>query len=178
MLSAVVRRCAFCLLIALVAACSDSASPTASRSDPSVLHAAVVPVVNATVRVLPGLDGFHPRSLNEFDEVVGSTANSQPFYWSPSRGLILLPHTGFQWAEAESINDHGTMAGTATSSTPVVWMPLPADSLRVFAKPPSQTCRVSGLNFDGEIIGTCLGGGASFGTVFAWHGLPTETSGY
>ena len=140
-------------------------------------RAAAVPVVNATVRVLPGLDGAHPRSINEFDEVVGSTSAGVPFYWSPSRGVILLAHTGFPTAEVESINDHGTMAGTAVT-TPVVWMPLPSGQFRVFEKPAAQSCAVSGLTFDGEIIGTCTANGPAFGTVFAWHGLPTETPGY
>jgi hypothetical protein len=137
----------------------------------------VVPVVNATVHVLPGLDGAHPRSINEFEEVVGSTSANVPFYYSASRGIVLLDHTGFATAQAVSINDHGIMAGTAMS-TPVVWLNLPGAQFRVLEKPASETCNVAGLNFDGAVIGTCLGGGASFGTLFAWHGLPTETSGY
>jgi hypothetical protein len=144
-----------------------------------VRRAAALPVVNATVRVLPGLDGAHPRSLNEFDEVVGSTAAGVPFYWSPSRGLILLAHTGFTTAQAVSINDRGAMSGTAGGNTPVVWMPLPDGQLRAFQKPASQSCTGSGLTFDGEFIGTCVATNrAAFGTVYAWHGLPTETSGY
>src|SRR5579863_8399933 len=177
MSSAVLRRCAPCLAITVLAACSDSAGPPAASPDPSMARSAALPVVSATVHVLPGLDGAHPRSINEFEEVVGSTAANVPFYYSASRGIVLLDHTGFATAQAVSINDHGIMAGTAMS-TPVVWLNLPGAQFRVFEKPASQTCNVAGLNFDGAVIGTCVGGGASFGTVFAWHGLPTETSGY
>jgi hypothetical protein len=142
-----------------------------------MVQAAVLPIVSATVRVLPGLDGAHPRSINEFDEVVGSTAAGVPFYWSPSRGVILLSHPGFATAEVASINDHGTMAGTA-GATPVVWLPLPGAEFRVLEKAAGQFCSVSGLTFDGEIVGTCAAGAASLGTVFAWHGLPTQSAGY
>jgi len=182
MLSAVLRRCAPALTIAVLAACSDSTTtPSASPSGPagpSTLRPESVPVVNATVRVLAGLDGFHPRSINEFDEVVGSTNTGTPFYWSPGRGLILLSHTGYATAEVASINDRGAMAGTAGGNTPVVWYPLPDGTFRVIQKPAGQNCTVTGFTFDAEIIGTCTAGGVSFGSVFNWHGLPTETSGY
>lgn len=177
MLSAVPRRCTPFVAVAVLAACADSVNTPTASPDPSTIRASTVPVVNATVRVLPGLDGAHPRSIDEFDEVVGSTAAHVPFYWSPSRGLILLAHPGFPTAEVASINDHGAMAGTA-GSTPVAWMPLPGGQFRVFEKPANQNCAIMGFNFDAQMVGTCTGGGVSFGTLFAWHGLPTETSGY
>lgn len=178
MLSAVLRRCAPLFAIASLAACSDSVAPPSASPNPSTIRAQTLPVVNATVRVLAGLDGFHPRSINEFDEVVGSTNTGEPFYWSPGRGLILLSHSGYATAEVASITDRGAMAGTAAGTTPVVWYPLPDGTFRVIEKPAGQNCTVTGFTFDAEILGTCTGGGASFGTIFNWHGLPTETSGY
>ena len=172
-----VRRCAPWVAIMCLAACSDSVTPPTASPDPSMTRSAALPVVSATVHVLPGLDGAHPRSINEFEEVVGSTSAGVPFYYSAGRGVILLAHPGFPTAEVASINDRGVMAGTA-GSTPVVWAALPGGQFRVFEKPASQNCIVMGLTFDGEVIGTCVGGGASFGTVFAWDGLPHETSGY
>lgn len=181
MLSAFVRRSmapiTVACTIAALAACSDSVAPPDSRATPTVLRASVA-VAPAVVHVLPGLDGAHPRSINEFEEVVGSTASGQPFYYSASRGVILLAHSGFATGEVESINDKGTMAGTAGGNTAAVWMPLPAGTFKPLQKPASQTCAANGVTFDGEIIGTCAGGGASFGTEFSWDGLPTEAAGY
>lgn len=179
MLSAVLRRStpsvAVLCTVAALTACSDAAAP---RAAPSGIRDYTIPVASATVQVLPGLDGAQPRSIDEFDEVVGSTAAGVPFYWSASRGVVLLAHPGFSTAVAVSINDRGAMSGTAGGTTPVVWEPLPGGQFRTFEKPASQNCTASTLNFDGEFVGTCTGNGASFGTVYNWHGLPTQTAGY
>jgi hypothetical protein len=129
--------------------------------------------------VLPGLDGAHPRGINEFEEVVGSTAAGLPFYYSASRGLIMLDHTGFATGQAVTINDKGAMSGTVGGNTPAVWMPLPGAELRVFQQPAGQSCYGAGLNFDGNFVGACVAStGTVYGAVFNWHGLPTETAGY
>jgi hypothetical protein len=180
-MSAVLRRCTpfvtvVCTLAAL-AACTDSAAPPTAT--PSVIRDLTVPVATGvTVQVLPGLNGASPRSIDEFDEVVGSTSAGVPFYWSASRGVVLLAHPGYATAVAVSINDHGAMSGTAGGTTPVVWEPLPGGQFQPFEKPASQNCTAAGLNFDGDFVGTCTGGGVSYGTVFNWHGAPTETAGY
>jgi hypothetical protein len=167
--------------IAIMSACSDSAAPPMASSDPSTLRAsaAALPVVNAVVRVLPGLDGAHPRGIDEFDEVVGSTAANVPFYWSPSNGLVLLAHPGFATGQAKTINDHGAMSGTLGGSTAIVWMPLHTGELRVFPSPASQSCSASVLTWGGELVGTCVAtNGTVYGTIFSWHGAPTQTAGY
>jgi hypothetical protein len=173
-------RLAQCLTATCTAAavigCSDSVAPPSATRDASTLRAAALPVANATVQVLPGLDGAHPRSINEFEEVVGSTAAGLPFYWSPSKGLILMQHGSYANAEPASINDRGVMAGTANFSVPATWQP--GGSFRALQKPANQNCTVHALTFDGLIVGTCLAGTTSYGTKFPWQGMPTETSGY
>lgn len=178
----VLRRCTSSVAIAgtlaALAACSDSTTTATSPAAPSVIRDYTIPVATATVQVLSGLDGATPRSIDEFDEVVGSTSAGVPFYWSSSRGVVLLAHPGFATAQAVSINDRGAMSGTAGGSTPVVWEPLPGGQFRTFETPPSQSCSASNLNFDGNFVGTCTGSGSSFGTAYNWHGLPAQTAGY
>ena len=186
MVSAVPRRSASLTVftactIAIITACSDSAAPPMASSDPSTIRAsaAALPVVNAVVRVLPGLDGAHPRGIDEFDEVVGSTAANVPFYWSPSLGLVLLPHPGFATGQAVTINDHGAMSGTLGGSTAIVWMPLHTGQFRVFPSSASQSCSASVLTWGGQLIGTCVATNRTvYGTTYNWHGAPTQSSGY
>src|SRR5579859_2218811 len=91
-----VTSSAILTVVTITIACSDSTSlPTASSSriSEAVASASAFPVAKATVRVLPGLDGFTATAINDSDEVVGYTGavgSRRAFRWTPAKGLAML----------------------------------------------------------------------------------------
>lgn len=181
-------RLASTVFVGLAAiACSDTSGPSATR--PESLSKALA---SATVRVLPGLDGFVPTAINDSDEVVGYTNADIPFKWTPAGGLVMLSHGSFVGALPLAVNDHGVIVGTAVTSTIVVaasngalWDS--AGAFRALGDPPDSVgidganeCEASGINVWGHAVGTCVipHGPYPWGIVnFDWHKTATTAGG-
>lgn len=191
MSSAFVGRTSFVLMagaVAFLVACSDAVTPptAASPLDAStVSEAASLPIANATVQVLSGLNGAIPWAINEFEEVVGATAAGQPFHWSPSNGLTVLPTNGHSPGHVAAINDYGVMAGAVTDprtgvSRVATW--LPSDQMELIGSIPDSSsahpasCGATGQTFDGKIVGSCEENSSQTAEVFPWHGAYVGTA--
>lgn len=170
------------LFLAAAIGCSDASAPPAAR--PASLSKAVA---SATVRVLPGLDGFIPAAINDSDEVVGYTQANAPFRWTVAGGLTMLPHSGFGLTDALSVSDRGVIVGKAdgtSTSNAVLWDS--AGSFRALGDPFDSVgidgengCGASGINVWGHVVGTCIIPHGSFNNgilAFNWHGTATEES--
>ncbi|HZS62583.1 MAG TPA: hypothetical protein VFA43_25205 [Gemmatimonadaceae bacterium] len=180
-------------LLTMLAACSDSTSPSMTRAARmSEAVASAFPLAHATVHVLAGLDGMTPTAINDSDEVVGYTggpvansANFRPFRWTAAKGVTMLQLGNNAWAQANAVNDHGVIAGTGSveylaANRAVAWLPdgsvrdLPLwpDSLDTEVAP--NGCAISGMNIYGAIVGTCIAHGAfQIATQFFWHSPAT-----
>ena len=161
------------LASAAVVACSDSAGPSRTLVPLRLAtSSATIPVANATVHVLAGLDSARPADINDSDWVVGSKFPPlRAFRWDPKRGVQMLQSLG-QESQAAAVNDIGNTVGVLGAHT-VVWLsngyprlfPLTSDSASEF--PPG--CGPLDMNKFSVIIGNCAYRTNDVAVVYPWH---------
>jgi hypothetical protein len=134
---------------------------------------ASLPIANATVHVLAGLDSASPADISDSDWVVGSKFPPlRAFRWDPKRGVQWLQSFGGE-SQAVAVHDIGNTVGQIGAHT-VVWLPngnpdffpLTFDSASAF--PPD--CGPLDMNKYSVIIGNCnYRQAANDPVLYRWH---------
>lgn len=160
-----------------IVACSDSTSP-AGATRPAFLAAGVaaLPIANATVQVIPGLDGATPTAINNFDEVVGGGNEpnvpgvSTAFRWDATSGVRFLPRSVPRFATAAlALNDSGNVVGE-DGPFAVLWLHGTMERRLSSAADTTRAggCNSVGINNNGKIIGNCFVSQFHVGWIYDW----------
>jgi hypothetical protein len=169
--------------ICTLASCSDSSGPAAAPRLATVrAQVAALPVANATVRVLAGLDGTVPVAINDSDvaiawkeQIVNGTVVVKTFRWDPKTGIHVLANNPFSFPAG--VNDVGTVIA---AGPPDVW--LPSGQVRPFQSIADSNdghggfalCAMSGINRYSAIVGNCDVHGFITPVIYHWHGPAQE----
>jgi hypothetical protein len=161
--------------------CTDAMGPGRAPIVMMTASVASLPVANASVQVIPGLDKALPQDINNSDWVVGYKYSlggdaDSAFRWDPQHGVQWLSNFG-SLNGAIAVNDVGNTLGWIGAHV-VVWLAngnpdifeRPSDSASNF--PPD--CSPVGMNKYSVIIGNCnYRDIATIATMYPWHKLPS-----
>ena len=120
---------------------------------------------------------IHPASINNKDEVVGTTPKgrvSRGFLWDPRSGTReLAPLVEAGESFAVGINEQGWIAGNSTAPDgqihPVLWKP--GEPVQDIGIPPGYVSgAASKINERGEMLVNLSGPGSKYGDEFIWSG--------